>query len=179
MKLMFLQWTKQNFLPKNFAKIPAISNLLYCVCFLVVRSTWRQHSYILNCQLSQYQDEYFFFFCKKRQSYLQLKKKAMYKLEKQMQYQRKCLYELCKTKLLLNLLCLLKILLYSLCKEMIWHTWALYSTICLGFSVSFVLFCTLNRCDVLFSVRKPSLFSYRNSSYNTKNGILSPQKNLL
>lgn len=60
MKLMFLHWTKQNFLPKNFAKIPAISNLLCGVCFLVVRSTLRQHSYILNCQLSQYQDEYFF-----------------------------------------------------------------------------------------------------------------------
>lgn len=39
----------------------------------------------------------------------------MFSLEKQMHYQRKCLCELGKTKILLKLLCLLKFLLHMLC----------------------------------------------------------------
>jgi len=97
-----------------------------------------------------------------------------------MHCQRKCLYELGKAKLLLKLLCLLKFLLHILCREMVSCTWAHYSTMCLGFSVSFVPLCILNRCDVvLFGIRKPSLFSFRNSSDIIKNGILFPQKNIL
>lgn len=63
---------------------------------------------------------------------------------------------------------------------MVLHTWAHYSTRHIGFSKSFVLLCILNRCDVvLFGVRKPSLFNYRNPSDNIKNGILPPWKNIL
>lgn len=108
------------------------------------------------------------------------KKKSMFSLEKQMHCQRKCLYELGKAKILLKLFCLLKFLLYTLCRETVSRTWAHYSTIRLGFSMSFVLLCILNRCDVvLFGVRKPLLFNYRNSSDNIKNRVLSPWKNIL
>lgn len=90
-------------------------------------------------------------------------KRSMFSLEKQMHYQRKCLYEYGKTKILLKLPCLLRFLLYMLCREMISCIWAHQSTTCFGFSVSSVLLCTLKRCVVvLFGVRKASLFSYRN-----------------
>lgn len=102
-----------------------------------------------------------------------IKKKSMFSLEKQMHYQRKCHYELGETKAL----CLLKFLLGRFYSERVSFTWAYYSTTRPGFS--FVLLCTLNRCEVFFGVRKPSLLSYRNSSDNIKNGTLSPWKIIL
>lgn len=44
--------------------------------------------------------------------------KKMFSLEKKIQYQTKCMYELGETKMLLKLLCLLKFLLYVLYRQM-------------------------------------------------------------